>query len=167
MADLDTLGVIERQYGASLAMLGHAIELCSDDLWLSENHRNRFWHIAYHVLFYTHLYVQPAHSDFKSWPKHRQDYQYLGPRPGAPEETQRAEIPYSKPEMLEYHEFCRGEVAARVPSLDLNAPSGFDWLPFNKLELQFYNIRHIHHHTGQLADRLRASAQVGLAWVRL
>jgi len=30
--------------------------------------------------------------------------------------------------------------------------SGFDWLPFDKLELQFYNIRHIMQHTGESAS---------------
>jgi hypothetical protein len=61
---------------------------------------------------------------------------------------------------------CRAEAEARVPTLDLAAPSGFHWLPFNKMELQFYNIRHRQHHTGQLADRLRTKTNVGLAWVR-
>jgi hypothetical protein len=46
------------------------------------------------------------------------------------------------------------------------APAGFPWLPFNKLELQFYNIRHIQHHTGQLADRLRNAINIGTPWVR-
>jgi hypothetical protein len=76
------------------------------------------------------------------------------------------EPPYTRAEVLEYHQLCRAEVEARVPALDLEAPSGFHWLPFNKLELQFYNIRHIQHHTGPLADRLRTVTNVGLAWVR-
>jgi hypothetical protein len=66
----------------------------------------------------------------------------------------------------EFHGLCQAEVEAKVPALDLAAPSGFHWLPFNKLELQFYNIRHLQHHTGQLADRLRIVANVGVAWVR-
>jgi hypothetical protein len=48
----------------------------------------------------------------------------------------------------------------------LEAPSGFPFLPFNKLELQFYNIRHTQHHTGQLADRLRNAINIGTPWVR-
>ena len=147
-------------------MLGQAIKACPESLWLSEDHLNRFWHIAYHALFYTHLYLQPMATDFRPWAKHRQDYQYLGARPWATLETHRAETPYTKAELLEYHQSCRAEVEARVPALDLAAPSGFDWLSFDKLELQFYNIRHIQHHTGQLADRLRAAANIGLVWVR-
>jgi len=54
-----------------------------------------------------------------------------------------------------------------LPALNLEAPSGFYWLPFNKAELQFYNIRHTQHHTGQLADRLRTAANLGVDWVGL
>ena len=33
------------------------------------------------------------------------------------------------------------------------------------LEHQIVNIRHIEHHTAQLADRLRSSAGIGIQWV--
>jgi hypothetical protein len=166
MAGLDILRTVANQYGASLAMLGRAIEVYPEPLWLSEDHKNRFWHIAYHALFYTHFYLQPTAGDFHAWEKHRPDYQYLGSRPWAAEEAARADQPYTKAELLDYYRLCRAEVDTRVPAIDLTAPSGFDWLPFDKLELQFYNIRHIAHHTGQLADRLRSEAGIGLEWVR-
>jgi hypothetical protein len=117
-------------------------------------------------LFYTHLYLQPSEADFRPWAKHRQDSQYLGPRPWAPQETPQIQSPYTKVDVIEYHKICCAEVEGRVPALDLAAPSGFHWLPFNKMELQFYNIRHIQHHTGQLADRLRTEVNVSVAWVR-
>ena len=162
MPNQNILNSVARQYRASLAMLGQAIGMCPETLWTDAEYRNRFWHIAYHTLFYTHLYLQPSEADFHAWSKHRQDCQYLGARSGAPE----VKTPYSKSEVLEYYEICRAEVEARVPGLDLEAASGFSWLSFNKLEVQFYNIRHLQHHTGQLADRLRTKLNVGLAWVR-
>jgi hypothetical protein len=61
--------------------------------------------------------------------------------------------------------FCRQQVTNSVSALDLEAQSGFDWLPFDKLELQFYNIRHTQHHTGQLSERLRKSSDTGIRWV--
>jgi hypothetical protein len=166
MAELDILNTVARQYRGSLAMLGQAIELCPESLWLSNDYRNRYWHIAYHTLFYTHLYLQPSQSDFVAWAKHRPDSQYLGVRPGASGKMHRVEPPYAKAEVLEYLELCRRELEARIPGLDVSAPSGFPWLAFNKLEVQFYNIRHLQHHTGQLADRLRSVADLGVAWVR-
>ena len=48
-------------------MLENALEQCPEDLWFSEEYKNRTWHIAYHVLFYTHLYSQPSEADFKFW----------------------------------------------------------------------------------------------------
>jgi hypothetical protein len=166
MADLNILHNVARQYRASLAMLDQAINLCPEPLWTDEAYPNRFWHIAYHALFYTHLYLQPSEADFRPWVKDRQDCQYLGPRPWAPNEAPKIQTPYAKTDVMEYHEICSAEVERRVPAIDLEAPSGFPWLPFNKMELQFYNVRHLQHHTGQLADRLRTKTNVGLAWVR-
>ena len=69
-------------------------------------------------------------------------------------------------EVLKYEAFCRKAVAEAVPALDLDAAeSGFSWLPFGKLALQFYNIRHLQHHTGQLAERLRTREDIGITWV--
>lgn len=166
MADLDILQSIARQYRAPLAMLGQAVELCPESLWLSPDYPNRYWHIAWHALFYTHLYLQPSEAEFRPWAKHRKDSQYLGPRPWAPADTLPVVEPYTKADAIEYLDWCRAEVDLRVPALDLAAPSGFSWLPFSRLEVQFYNIRHLQHHTGQLADRLRTAAGIGLAWVR-
>jgi hypothetical protein len=67
--------------------------------------------------------------------------------------------------VLDYLVFCQQQVVERVPQLDLEASSGFDWLPFGKLELQFYTIRHIQQHTGELMERLGTRANVQLDWV--
>lgn len=52
-----------------------------------------------------------------------------------------------------------------VNALDLEADSGFYWLEFSKFELQFYNIRHLMQHTGELAERLWQSAGIEIRWV--
>ena len=91
------------------------------------------------------------------WGKHSAEARLLGP--DAPEMT-----PYTKAETLAYVDFCRAEVAAQIPGLDLDAPSGFYWLPFNKLELQIYNIRHVQQHAGELSGRLLVEANVEIPW---
>ena len=156
---------ILRQYRAGLAMLSEAIALCPEDLWLSSEYQNRFWHIAYHSVFYVHLYVQPSEADFKPWAKHRLNSQYLGPQPWAKDKPFELPAPYGKGDVQEYLEFSRVEVEKQVPVVRLEASSGFSWLPFNKLELQFYTIRHLQHHTGQLVDRLRNAVNLGVGWV--
>jgi hypothetical protein len=67
--------------------------------------------------------------------------------------------------MLEYLALIQQQVRAIVPTLDLEAPSGFYWLPFNKLELQFYSMRHMQLHVGELAERLWDQAGVEVGWV--
>ena len=162
MQDSAAVKSILSQYRASLAMLRQAIELCPDDLWLASNYCNRYWHIAYHALFYAHLYVSASEAEFTPWEKHRPACRRLG------ESTEKDPLPdpYSKIDVLDYHRICCDEIEHKVPKLPLDEPSGFDWLPFNRLELHFYNIGHMRQHTGQLAERLRTVCGIGITWVR-
>lgn len=149
---------IQSQYYAALMMLKSAIEKCPEELWADTNYVNPFWHVAYHVLFYTHFYLSPTAKDFTPWEKHRDEITSLEP---SVKEFQ----PYSKDDILEYLGFCLSEVEVQVSEVDLDAESGFYWLPFDKLELQLYNIRHIQQHTGELCERLGALGEIEIGWV--
>jgi hypothetical protein len=163
---MDTTTVIRSQYHAALDMLDEAIRACPEGLWADPSFTNVFWHVAYHALFYTHLYLHESHESFVPWSKGRPEYEFLGDRlPWPPHDKPKVGEPYTKAEVLEYMAFCRQQVEAKVPAVDLGAASGFAWLPFGKLELQFYNIRHLQHHTGQLSERLRTQANTGIGWV--
>ena len=157
--------VIKSQYYASLGMLREAIIKCPPHLWNSGDDKNKFWHISYHLLFYTHFYLQVSENQFIPWSKHREFHQFLGSVPWPPHTIPEIGEPYNKEEILEYLDLCKREVEEKVSSLDLNSESGFYWLPFTKLELQFYNIRHIQHHTGALYERLRRSENIGIGWI--
>ena len=159
---------IASQFHSNLKMLGKAIELCPASLWLaaSDASPNRTWHIAYHALFYTHFYMAPSDAAFVAWPHHRTDYNFLGENHWKPGFKPQIDQPYTQAEMLEYLDFCHAEVDRQTAILDPHAPSGFSWLPFNKLELQFYSLRHLAHHTGQISERLRSHAGLGLPWSR-
>ncbi len=162
---MDANQVIHSQYQAALAMFEAAVRQCPAAVWDDARDRNRFWHVAYHLLYYTHLYLQPREEDFAEWPKARGEAQYFGPLFF---EGNRAPVkaePYTRDEIMEYLDFCRAEVTRQTSKLDLAAPSGFSWIPLNKLELQFYNIRHIQHHTGELYERLGVRAGADLPWV--
>ena len=153
------------QYQAALEMLKGAITRCPDDLWDSPQDKTRFWHVAYHALFYTHLYLQDSEQTFTPWSGHRPEYQFLGPVPWPPHAAPKIGEPYDKAGVLAYLAFCQREVEERVPRLDLEAGSGFDWLPFSKAELQIYTIRHIQQHAGELMERLGTRAGLELDWV--
>ena len=155
---MDDREVIRSQYQASLEMLRQAIARCPDALWDNPGDKNKFWNIAYHTLFYTHLYLQESAQAFRPWAKHRKDYEnfVIGMRE-----------PFTTQDVLAYLEVCRQQVDEKTSQLKLDAESGFGWVPCNKLELQFYNIRHIQQHTGELMERLGTRAGIDVDWVSL
>ena len=155
--------MLQSQYRASLAMLLTAIEKSPDALWTSDAYANPCWHIAYHTLYYADLYLHQTEADFTPWHKHRPDHQRLtarGPDSGPL-------VPYSQAEALEYARRIDAGVAAALARLDLTAPEcGFSWYQMPKFEPQLVSLRHIQHHTGQLADRLRHATGRGSPWTK-
>lgn len=149
---------ISSQYHAALAMLREAIRKCPDALWVDSEYVNPFWRVAYHTLIYTHFYLSPTEADFVPWEKHKERMQLLGSE--APDAD-----PYSKADLLGYLDLCQAQVDEQVAALDLAAESGFHWLPFDKIELQLYNIRHIQGHIGELCERLGAHGEIEVDWV--
>jgi hypothetical protein len=160
--------VLKSQYHAALVMLREAIERCPSEEWLSTDHKNAFWQVAYHTLLYTHLYLQPNEKSFRPWAQHQRGVEFLdgiGP-PGVKDAVPRVPEPYTQAQVLDYWVVCDRMVDEAVDALDLDSPtSGFSWYRMSKLEHQFVNIRHIQHHAAQLADRVRSAADIGIRWV--
>lgn len=157
---MDEKAVIKSQYFAGLEMLRQAVEKCPVDLWADPAYKNQSWNIAYHTLMYVHFYLQEKEETFVPWSKHRQGYHAF--EPGKDGEDKE---PYTQAEVLEFIDLIEAQLDALVDPLDLQAESGFYWLPFNKLELQFYNIRHLMLHTGELAERIWQAAGEEVGWV--
>lgn len=162
--------ILKSQLHASLAMLKDAIEKCPDEMWLDDRFTNQSWQIAYHVLYYTHLYLHVDEHSVQPWAGHQANVQYPSALPNArlrPDQS----LPkfarhYSKAQVLELWAICDQLVDAAIDNFDLDsAECGFSWYQMGKLEHQFINIRHIQHHTAQLADRLRVAKNVGVPWV--
>jgi len=162
---MDMREIVKSQYHASLVMLEQTISKCPDNLWNHPDHQGKTWHVAYHAIFYTHLYLNATEEDFRPWEHHREEYQFLGPVPYPPHNQPEIGEPYTKEEVLEYLNFCRAIVDPFVDSVNMEAESGFSWLPFNKLEHQFYNIRHVQHHAGEIAERLGTMEGIEINWV--
>jgi hypothetical protein len=157
---------IRSQYQAVLEMLKQTITRCPANLWDNPSDKNKFWHIAYHVLFFTHLYLQDTEKEFRPWSKHREHYQFLGTLPWSPHDKPKIGEAYHPEEVLAYLEVCQAQVNEKVAALDLAAEtSGFSWLPFGKLELQLYNIRHLQQHTGELMERLGTRENIEVDWI--
>jgi hypothetical protein len=161
--------VLKSQYRAALAMLKESIERCPDEIWNREEETNSFWQIAYHTLFFTHLYIQKNEDAFHPWEHHQGEVQYPDSIPGPPDPDSELPLiskPYTKEQVLAYAAYCERMVDKAVDALDILSPdSGFSWYKVSKLEHQIVNIRHVQHGAAQLADRLRAAADVGVDWV--
>ncbi|NUN53389.1 MAG: response regulator [Planctomycetaceae bacterium] len=160
--------MLKSQYHAALAMLREAVERCPDALWDDPAHTNRTWQIAYHALFFARYYGGPDERFDDFWEGHRSDTRNPDGIPGPPEPSDpRPHLPdpYTKAEVLAFWERCNAGVDAAVDALDLEAPQcGFPWYPIPKLEHQLVNLRHIQHHAGQISERLRSGADIGIAW---
>jgi hypothetical protein len=168
---LDTLRMaLERQYRAGLAMLRDAVERCPESLWDDPTPTNAFWQIAYHTLYFTHLYLQPEEAAFRPWSGHQAEVENRDGIAGADEPAGQLLVvpePYTREQVLAYVAHLEAGLRDAVEALDLLAPDcGFWWYrPMAKLEHQLVNLRHLQHHAGQLADRVRNHAGVGVDWV--
>lgn len=161
--------ILMSQYHAGLAMLREAIETCPEDVWLDTRPRNAFWQVAYHVLYFTHLYLHSGVSAFQPWKEHQSAVQHpdgISDRPKPGSTLPLIPEPYTRAQALAYWEVCDQMVDAAVDALDLHSPQcGFPWYKMSKLEHQLVNLRHLQHHAAQLADRLRAAQDIGIRWV--
>jgi DinB family protein len=165
----DTLRpILKSQYHAALAMLREAIAQCPDDLWYDRTPTNACWQVAYHALFFAHLYLQADEASFRPWAGHQGDVQNPDGIPGPADPASPLPLiptPYSKEQVLGYWSACDAMVDPAIDGMDLErGTSGFSWYPMPKLEHQLVNIRHIQHHAAQLADRLRAHSDIGIRW---
>jgi hypothetical protein len=160
---------LKAQYHAALEMLRTGVNACPDDLWLSTSVRNAPWQIAYHTVYFTHLYLHRTSAEFRTWEGHQGGVQHEDgiegpddPASGLPLLPQ----PYSREQVLGYVGFVDSQVDAMIDGIDvLSANSGFDWYKIPKLEHQIVNIRHLQLGAAHLAARLRAELDVGLGWV--
>ena len=164
--DADALrSVLKRQYHAALAMLRDTIESCPEDLWTDEHPTNPFWRMAYHALFYAHLYLEEREETFRPWSRHAPGADDFGPPLDERDGSRVPLRPYGKADVLSYWAEVDAMVDGAVDGFDLHrAESGFHWYPVSKLEHQLVNIRHVQHHAAQLADRLRSHAGIGTRW---
>jgi hypothetical protein len=150
-------------------MLKESVERCPEALWHDPAPTNAYWQVAYHALFFTHLYLMPDEEAFHPWQGHQSDVQHPDGIAGPADPQSTLALlpePYTRAQVLSYWQVCDAMVDDAVDGLDLSSPvSGFSWYRMSKLEHQLVNLRHVQHHTAQLADRLRAAAGVGVRWV--
>jgi DinB family protein len=159
---------IRSQLNAALAMFNDAVIQCPDPNWAGNVGNHAFWHVAYHTLFFTDLYLGRDDESFEPPEFYREDYHFLGKKPFPPYEEVVADQPYTKDTILEYVEICRSkapEAIASETAESLAGPSGFFWYEVPRAELYLISIRHVQHHAAQMSLYLRKVAGIGIDWV--
>lgn len=158
MSEDNVTPILLSQYAASFDMFRDAVEKTSDEDWNSKDYKTQTWQIAFHSLFFTYLYLHKKHADFKPLEGFIEGAEIYDSFKDAPEPL------YSRSQIIDYISQCENFAKEILPQSDLNAASGFSWYETSKLEHQIINIRHIQHHTAQIADRLRNKADTNTNW---
>ena len=145
------------QFGASIDMLEHAIELCPAEEW---NTSTKFWYNTYHCLFFTDYYLSMQPKDFAPPP----------PFSFSEFDDELPERVYSKDELLGYLAHCRNKCRTLIAGLT-TAHLSERWINssgsmnYAVLEIQLYNMRHVQHHAAQLNLLLRQAINDAPDWV--
>lgn len=149
--------IVWKQFGASLDMLENSMKACPEEVWSS---KSEFWYITFHTLFYTDYYLSKEPSVFM--PPDPYTLSEFDPEGIMPDRV------YSKEELIQYLHFIRDKCRNRLTTDDMNDTTA-RFIDYRKnysfLEIMIYNIRHIHHHIGQLNIWLRQHADLPSKWV--
>jgi hypothetical protein len=137
---------------------------CPAELWDDPRDQNRFWHIAYHTLFFLHLYLHESMAVIQAWEVRRKDYGQIEPFPWDPVKRPEVSEFYSQAKILAFWEVSSPFLNIPVPVMTLTGSSGFDWLPFDKLGLQFYSLRHFQQHVEELMESQSSRAGISVDW---
>lgn len=163
--------VIGRQFVAAVEMLRDSIQACPQELWDDREDGTPFWHLAYHVLFYCDFYLSESEDAFEARDFHVDQYNFLpGDYTGyldfgvvsTPNDC------LSKDSLLAYAEHCIAKsksVFAELTEERARQRCGFWWYELNVGEFLINNLRHVQHHTAQLALILRRRADIGVEWM--
>jgi hypothetical protein len=121
-----------------------------------------FWRIAYHAVYYTHLYLGQTVEDFSAWEKHREGVTDLWADANPP-----VVEAYSQTEVLSYIDSVNKMIDDTVDHLDLERDTtGIPWYKnMGKLEHEILNIRHLQTHVGQLSELLMANGIDSDYWI--
>jgi len=142
------------QFEAALWMLHDCITKCPPEHWAGPKSiiaKYEFWHVAYHTLYCTDIYLSPNEESFEVLP----DFHPGGMRDIEDEYPSRQ---LHKDELIKYAMHCLTKlrtVLAIETEQSLKGASGHEYRTFSGGELYLYNIRHIMHHTVQLGAHLR------------
>jgi hypothetical protein len=160
MDDQTITDALVSQYQAALAMFRNAVGAVPAARWNDAADINVTWKLAYHVLFFTHLYLSASEEAFEPWERAIPGFDVREDPLLAPADT----TPYTVADILAYADAIEAMLPTLVPVTPYDGPSGFSWLRIARFEHHVRNIRHLQHHAGQISERARAAGGDGLEW---
>ena len=162
--DTFTKNIIWQQFGASIDALERAIEMFPDDVWGDPDKLSEAWHepwyITYHTLFWLDWYLSGAPERFA--PPAPFGLEELDPAGVLPDRI------YSRAEMLNYLRHCHQKCKSTLENLtdeSAQRTHKFSLGEASFAELLLYNMRHVHHHVGQLHLILRQRIDDAPRWL--
>ncbi len=160
------VAILASQYKASLGMLRQAVERVPEELWNNEDYNNPNWQIAYHVVWGVKFYLGATSESYVAFENAIEGAESLGGSQDweNPDAGVVVEGFHTKDELISFISSLEAELLPAIEALPLEAPSGFEWYPYSRLELHVNSIRHIQHHTAQLIERLKAKGIDGFTW---
>jgi len=157
--------IVTSQIRAALRTLRATVEACPEGLWRRRVGHSAFWALAYHGVFFAHLYLSPSEEAFEPFVREVAGREGFGRTDLDDWSTLTDDDVYSREDVIAYCDFVDEQTGRWVESKPFDQPSGFYWLEFTRGEAHLYNLRHIQHHAAQLADRLRQELDVGTRWI--
>ena len=154
-----------KQFGASIDMLGNAIELLPEQQW---NTNRRFFYISFHTIVFLDYYLTIPAKDFSprlpftindNWEEVEGAVDDLVPGSN-----------YTKKELLDYLHSCREKCYTIIASLN-DEKVNERWIDesgrmnYSIVEILLYNMRHVQHHAAQLNMMLRQEINDAPKWV--
>ena len=146
-----------QQFGATLDMLGNAINLCPDALWDTDR---LFWYWSFHCLFWTDYYLTLDPDSFT--PPAPFTFSEFESGGAIPDRT------YTKEELLNYLKHCSDKAFKLINSFteeSVQTPWVNKTKNFTVLEILLYNMRHVQHHAAQFNKILREEIDQAPSWV--
>ncbi len=164
--------ILWRQFGATIDMVGNALEACPEDLWKAHMWNDpamppefsQFWYVAFHTLFWLDLYLYGRVEGF------------LPPAPFTLEELDSQgvlpERVYTRPELQAYLAHCRQkcrEIISQLADDRASQMCSFTWRKggISFAELLLDNMRHVQEHGAQLNMFLGQQAGISTGWMNL
>src|SRR4051812_29866930 len=116
MDDQSITAAFISQYQAALAMFRNAITALPAERWDNPIDVNPTWRIAYHMLYFTHLYLSGSESLFEPWEKAMPEAESIGHPWIPPADAPVTDGMYSPEDILAYVDLIESKLDELVPA---------------------------------------------------